>query len=142
MLLTYYECWASTKIVNPGASLKMLSEWFIFQCVVNWINQNRIKPRQSFIASRHKNYLKFISIVHILNLHTATWKIKISSYFHARGKKQQNLQLLDILACNSAKDGIITELWTKISRSAAFASCIARILNTCHVHSRCFTDIE
>ncbi len=26
------------------------------------------------------------------------------------------------------KDGIITELWTKISRSAVFASCIARIL--------------
>ena len=49
-------------------------------------------------------------------------------------KKQQNLQLLDVLACNSAnKDGIITELSTKISRSAEFASCIARILKKlCH----------
>ncbi len=45
------------------------------------------------------------------------------------GKKQQNLQLLDILACNLAnKDGIITELSTKICRSAVIASCIARIL--------------
>ncbi len=99
------------------------------------------------------------------------------------GKSQQNLQLLDVLACNSAnkpsfsnptkslfaqrsidvksaatflrqqmlllkchctfynsrplfkkvlvrfgKDGIITELSTKISRSAVFASCTARIL--------------
>ncbi len=52
-------------------------------------------------------------------------------------KRQQNLQFLDILACNSAnnpfvqnptKDGVMTELSTKISRSAVFASCMARIL--------------
>ncbi len=55
------------------------------------------------------------------------------------GKKQQNLQLLDVLACNSANKSAcpilkrwynnrITELLTKISRSAVFASCIACIL--------------
>ncbi len=46
--------------------------------------------------------------------------------------KQQNLQLLDVLACNSA--GIITELSTKISRSAVFASCIARILKVVFIY--------
>ena len=43
-----------------------------------------------------------------------------------RQKNKTNLQRMDILACNSAS--IITELSTKITRSAVFASCIARIL--------------
>ncbi len=38
---------------------------------------------------------------------------------HEAKKPHQNLQLLDILACNS-KDGILTELLTKISRSCKF----------------------
>ena len=55
--------------------------------------------------------------------------VNIKDTCYVWGKKQQNLQLLDVLACNSAnKDGIITELSTKISRSAEFASCIACIL--------------
>ena len=60
--------------------------------------------------------------------------LRICAMYEA--KKQQDLQLM---ACNSEtivhkstcpilKDGIITELSTKISRSAVFASCIARIL--------------
>ena len=46
----------------------------------------------------------------------------------------KNLLLLEILACNPASNGIITELSTRISRSAVFASCIAHILNI-HVYS-------
>ena len=68
----------------------------------------------------------------------------IKDTFYVWGKKQQNLQLLDILACNLANKpsfqnltkslfGVITELSTKISRSAVFASCIARILNTIYI---------
>ncbi len=70
-------------------------------------------------------------------------QISLKDTSYVCGKKQQNLRLLDILACNSAnKPCKISELSTTVSRSAVFTSCLAHILNAVFIDYMCRVVLE
>ncbi len=125
------QCWPVQPLMNLGSLLIWFSRWLSINLKIWFYCMTKMKtlkhsPPPGFPSCR-------------IPLPKCPGPIKDTCYVW--GKKQQNRQHLDVLACNSAnkrlfkkvlvrvwKDGIITELSTKISRSAVFASCIAGIL--------------
>ena len=83
---------------------------------------------------------------------SVTWpklRLDIKDTSYVWGRKQQNLQLLDILACNSAKwwsgmvslqariipDGLLTELRARMSRSCRFCCFLphTKLVSSIHI---------